>query len=207
MSKARLLTLIWVFFAAVLLTAGFPLNRVEADHCHPTQNQAAAPQVQQPAPTRTRASRTPRTRTASALPSRNRAAKHEPSAVSSPPAVTATASIEEIYSLKLPQTILTIGEAVKAVESGDKKTELTELSKAIDMLVEIREALGKHIQPQLANTRCPIMGSAINAKTIAANLTRDYKGQKIGFCCGGCPATWDKLSDAQKQAKLTAAKS
>jgi len=207
MSKARLLTLIWVFFAAAILTTGFPLGRVKADHCHPTQNQATTPQVQQPAPTRTRVSRTPRTRTASALSSRNTAVKNEPSGTKSLPAVTATASIQEIYSLKLPQAILTIGEAVKAVETGDKKTELTELSKAVDMLVEIREALGKHIQPQLANARCPIMGSAINAQTIAANLTRDYKGQKVGFCCGGCPATWDKLSDTQKQAKLTAAKS
>jgi len=198
MSKTRLLTLIWVFCAAAILATGLPLDRVRADHCHPTQGQTAAPQVQQPAPTQSRASRTPRTRTAADLPSRNT------SAVKSQPAA---ASIEEIYSLKLPQAILTIGEAVKAVESGDKKTELAELTRAVDMLVEIREALGKQIQPQPANTRCPIMGSAIDAKTIAANLTRDYKGQKVGFCCGGCPVAWDKLSDEQKQAKLAAAKS
>jgi len=190
--------LIWVFCAAAILTTGFPLNGVKANHCHPTHSQAAAPPVSPPA--QTRVSRAPRTG-ASALTSRGTAA------VKSQAAAAATASIEEIYSLKLPQAILTIGEAVKAVESGDKKTELAELSKAVDMLVEIREALGKHVQPQLANTRCPIMSSAINSKIIAANLTRDYKGQKIGFCCGGCPAAWDELSDEQKQAKLTAAKS
>jgi len=199
MSKARLLALIWVLCAAAILPTGLPLNGVKANHCHPTHSQATAAQTAPAA--QPKVSRTPRTRNAAALPSRNT------SAVKPPQAAAATVSIEEIYSLRLPQAILTLGEAVKAVESGDRKTELVELSKAIDMLVEIREALGKHVQPQLANTRCPIMGSVINAKTIAANLTRDYQGRKIGFCCGGCPTAWDKLNDEQKQAKLTATKS
>ena len=35
-----------------------------------------------------------------------------------------------------------------------------------------------------------------------SNLVRDYEGQKVAFCCAGCPAAWDQLSDADKQAKL-----
>ncbi|MFH1717690.1 MAG: hypothetical protein ABIF19_10090 [Planctomycetota bacterium] len=206
MNKPRILTLIWIFCAAAILAVSFPLGRVKADHCHPTQGQAAAPEVKQP-PARSRLSRAPRPHVKAALPGGTTSSKNEPSNVKSQPAVAGSASIEEIYSLRLPQAILTIGDAVKAIESGDKNTELAELSKAVNMLVEIREALGKHIRPQLANSRCPIMGSAINAGTIAANLTRDYNGQKVGFCCGGCPTTWDNLADAQKQAKLSAAKS
>jgi hypothetical protein len=51
----------------------------------------------------------------------------------------------------------------------------------------------------IVNARCPIMGG----KATEA-LTRDYNGQKVGFCCGGCPSQWDKLTDAQKDAKLAA---
>ena len=34
----------------------------------------------------------------------------------------------------------------------------------------------------------------------------DYKGRKVAFCCAGCPSTWDKLSDPQKQAKVPGVK-
>jgi hypothetical protein len=51
------------------------------------------------------------------------------------------------------------------------------------------------------------MGSPINPEKVTKNLIRDYKGQKVAFCCAGCPATWDKLTGAQKQGKLARAKS
>jgi hypothetical protein len=53
-----------------------------------------------------------------------------------------------------------------------------------------------------ANTKCPIMGSPINPSRVAEGLTRVYNGEKIAFCCGGCPGQWDKLTDAQKDARL-----
>ena len=52
------------------------------------------------------------------------------------------------------------------------------------------------------NDRCPIMGGKIDPANVPDALTRQFKGQKVGFCCGGCPAAWDKLTDAQKEAKL-----
>ncbi len=56
------------------------------------------------------------------------------------------------------------------------------------------------------NTKCPIMGSKIDASKVTAELTREFNGQKVAFCCGGCLPAWDKLTDAQKQTKLDAAK-
>jgi len=47
------------------------------------------------------------------------------------------------------------------------------------------------------NTTCPIMGGKVNP-----SLTRQFKGQTVGFCCGMCPGQWDKLNDQDKQAKL-----
>ncbi len=58
----------------------------------------------------------------------------------------------------------------------------------------------------LANTKCPIMGTPIDPAKVTESLTRDYKGQKVAFCCAMCPPQWDKLTDAQKDAKLLAAK-
>lgn len=60
-------------------------------------------------------------------------------------------------------------------------------------------------QPKVVNTICPIMENKIDPNKVPDNLTREYEGKKIGFCCAGCPAAWDKLSDAEKKAKLDAA--
>lgn len=54
----------------------------------------------------------------------------------------------------------------------------------------------------VVNDRCPIMGGKIDPAKVPAALTREFNGHKVGFCCGGCPAAWDKLSDTEKQAKL-----
>lgn len=56
------------------------------------------------------------------------------------------------------------------------------------------------------NTRCPIMGSPIDAANVPKNLVREHKGQKVALCCDGCPAAWDKLSDSEKDAKLAEVK-
>jgi hypothetical protein len=57
-----------------------------------------------------------------------------------------------------------------------------------------------------ANVRCPIMGGLINPKKVTASVLRTYKGEKVAFCCPGCPAAWDKLGAAQKEAKLAKAR-
>ncbi len=116
-------------------------------------------------------------------------------------------SLGEIHSKHVPMVVLSIDKAKKALASGDKRTVLAELNKAREMLMAIHAALGKHVKPQFANNLCPIMGSPINPEKVTKNLIRDYKGQKVAFCCAGCPATWDKLTDAQKQGKLARAKS
>jgi hypothetical protein len=213
----------------VILAAGFPLGRAKADHCHTTEGQTAPANVQppaQPAPSSAERSRAAR-RIATPIPGpQNARAQSGPASSTTTPASATTASIEQIYSRDLPLAIQSIGQAVKAIESGDRQTELAELTKAVTMLAAIHEALGKHVKPpstpsatgvgaqasraqsrDLANSRCPIMGSAINPDSVAANLTRDYKGQKIGFCCAGCPSAWDKLTDAEKQVKFSAVKS
>ena len=74
------------------------------------------------------------------------------------------------------------------------------------MITGINEAISKLVKPKFANVRCPIMGLPINPDKVAKNLIRDYKNQKIAFCCAGCPATWDKLTDAEKDSKLAKVK-
>lgn len=56
---------------------------------------------------------------------------------------------------------------------------------------------------KVVNSTCPIMaGNAVDRENTPANLIREYKGQKIGFCCAGCPDKWDKWTDEQKDAFL-----
>lgn len=48
-----------------------------------------------------------------------------------------------------------------------------------------------------ANDRCPIMGGKPTAE-----LTAEYQGKTIGFCCEGCPEEWAALSDQEKAEKF-----
>lgn len=54
----------------------------------------------------------------------------------------------------------------------------------------------------IVNSKCPMMPDhPATTKTVV-----DYKGQKVGLCCAGCIKGWNGLSDADKAAKLQAAK-
>jgi len=131
----------------------------------------------------------------------------------------------------LAQAVEAINDAKKAIEEGDAKLALAKLDEAEELVLSVHakmvkppqavpanemmhEGVMEHMeQPmpegaeksKVVNTKCPILGTAINPATVPPGLTRLYKGQKVGFCCGGCPESWDKLSDEQKDAKLKAA--
>ncbi len=106
---------------------------------------------------------------------------------------------------KLDQVIKTIDAAIKAVERGHKATALAELKKAREGIAACRKTMSEMGQGKMINARCPIMGTKLDAKNVPQNLTRMYMGKKVGFCCGGCPGQWDKLSVEEKAKKLGAA--
>ncbi len=116
-------------------------------------------------------------------------------------------SLEKIHSGHLPMVSQSIDKAIKAVEAGNKETALAELRKAQMMLVVVKDGIGQLVKPKFANVSCPITGTgSINPDKVTKDLIRDYKGQKVAFCCGGCPAAWDKLTNAEKDAKLAKVK-
>jgi hypothetical protein len=115
----------------------------------------------------------------------------------------ATEGLDTIYSKRLPSVQEALARAIQYLEAGHQQEALKELKQAQSSLEAARQALGKHVEPVIANDRCPIMGSKISADEVSADLTRIYNGKKVAFCCAGCPNTWDQLDDAQKTAKLT----
>lgn len=48
-----------------------------------------------------------------------------------------------------------------------------------------------------ANEKCPIMGGEPTPE-----LTAQYRGKTIGFCCDGCPEKWAELSAEEKAEKF-----
>lgn len=60
-------------------------------------------------------------------------------------------------------------------------------------------------EDKVVNARCPIMGNKLDRDNVPENLTREWNGKKVGFCCAACPPKWDNLSDEEKQQKLDAA--
>jgi len=49
----------------------------------------------------------------------------------------------------------------------------------------------------IMNTSCPI-----SSKPIDANVTADYMGKKVGFCCKNCLSKWEAMSAEEKAAKV-----
>jgi YHS domain-containing protein len=49
------------------------------------------------------------------------------------------------------------------------------------------------------NTTCPI-----GKEQVDSSVTSTFNGQTVGFCCANCKGKFDKMSDADKSAKLSA---
>lgn len=113
---------------------------------------------------------------------------------------------EEKHAKHLPMISGSIEKAIKAIEAGNKETALAELHKAQKMLTVIKKGIAKYVTPKFVNSKCPLMDSPINPDKVTKNLIREYKGQKVAFCCSKCLPKWDKLTDAEKDAKLAKAK-
>jgi len=115
----------------------------------------------------------------------------------------APAGITAAHAADLSAALKAIDTATQAVASGNKAAALAALKIARAKVQATRDAVQRALPaPRYANTRCPMMGSKIDPSKVAPNLVREFKGQKVAFCCGGCPAAWDKLADADKGDKL-----
>jgi hypothetical protein len=226
MKKMRLATSIGMAWMVAILVVSLPVNWTKADRCQQSNGKTANAKAggcgsggtrteqcrSSSGSTRTGNMNVQRTGTRNATRNFVRAGalnfNRQYTPVSIPKAQnklseTKTPSLEQIRSRDFPQAILSISQAVKAMESGDKQTELVELSKALNSLIEVQKALNTHVRPGFANKlRCPIMGSPIQPNKVDEHLTCDYGGRKIAFCCPKCPAEWDKLTDAQKHIKI-----
>jgi hypothetical protein len=108
----------------------------------------------------------------------------------------------EMCVKRLDQVIKAIDAATEAVERGRKATALAELKKAKGIVAVCLKTMSDMDKGKIANARCPIMGTKLNPEKVPPDLTRKYMGRKVGFCCGGCPQQWDKLSPAEKAKKL-----
>ena len=52
----------------------------------------------------------------------------------------------------------------------------------------------------LVNTVCPIMGGEAQS-----DVSVDWNGKKVGFCCPPCIEEWAELTEEQKTSKLASA--
>ena len=141
---------------------------------------------------------TPRPRTTTAPPSRQATANP------SPGTTPAEAALTILCSQHLPALQNSIKSIIGQIESGNQQTALLELKRVQNTLENLRTTLERQMKPAFANTNCPIMGTPIQASSVPPNLVRILDGQRVAFCCSGCPGAWDRLSPAEKAAKLAA---
>jgi len=93
--------------------------------------------------------------------------------------------------------------AVKAMDAGNTADAKKEIEKAKMMLKDLLTTQKKCMAKMpTINDGCPISGKKIDMMNTPENLTTLHKGKKVGFCCPACPPAWEKLTDAEKDAKL-----
>lgn len=93
--------------------------------------------------------------------------------------------------------------ATAPVQAGNKDTALAKLAEPGDLIKAAGEAMKQHSKGKIVNAKCPKIGNPIDPAKDTDKLTRYYKGKKVGFCCAGCPTAWDKLTDVEKETKLS----
>ncbi len=123
------------------------------------------------------------------------------------PPVKEPVSLQVIYAQQLPAIQEAVGRATQHLEAGHQQEALNELKQVKISLAALQQALSQHVELRFVNDRCPIMLIKINRDKVPAELTRAYGQGKVGFCCNGCPTQWDRLTEAQKTAKLKEAAS
>jgi hypothetical protein len=101
------------------------------------------------------------------------------------------------HNMHIAKALRQIAAARAALNNGDTDAALAGLAAAEQALLAVR--------PPVGNTSCPIMGNAIDPKNVKPSLYRTFQGKGVGFCCAGCPAAWDKLSDEAKAEKVKSA--
>ncbi len=108
----------------------------------------------------------------------------------------------------LDRALKAMEDVQEAVTEDNKKIALEELERVKEMLARARKPLVTALTrpKKVVNWQCPMMGTKLDPTKVPMQLTRQYKGKLVGFCCAQCPAAWDKLSDEQREAKLKAAK-
>lgn len=114
-------------------------------------------------------------------------------------------SLAAINSQQLPAIQDAVARATQHIQAGQYQAALAQLEQAQNLLKSTQAAMGQHVKPAFVNDRCPIMGAPIEAARVTPDLVREYEDQKVAFCCAGCPAAWDKLSEADRQVRLPAA--
>jgi hypothetical protein len=112
------------------------------------------------------------------------------------------ASLQTIYSQRLPALQETVKRAIQHLEAGHHQEALNEMRQVQSALVALQHALGQQVGPRFLNDRCPIQGARIDPDKVPAALTRVYGQGQVAFCCAGCPDQWDRLTEAQKAAQL-----
>ena len=111
-------------------------------------------------------------------------------------------SLANVHLNQIPALLQTVKEAEKAIRSDDKEAALSALKQVKKQLQVVKQATGKHIQPLILNTKCPLMGDKIKLAKLTSKTVRPYKGKYVAFCCSDCGSDWDKLSDGEKEAKV-----
>ncbi len=94
--------------------------------------------------------------------------------------------------------------ASEAIDSGDTEIAKAQLEKAGTFLAPVKDSMNEYISEMapVINSLCPVSELTIDQAKVPKTQTRMYKDSKIGFCSLACPATWDDLSDAERDEKL-----
>lgn len=100
------------------------------------------------------------------------------------------------------QAVPILNEAIKLLRAGNPEGALAQLAKAQELIAsDARRGTSVGVK-SVSNEYCPITGNRIDPRNVSASLTREFRGQRLGFCVAASPDLWDKLSEAERETRL-----
>ncbi len=103
----------------------------------------------------------------------------------------------------LQSTAVSLDKANQALQSGDTAAAQKEVSDSLAAIRATQKTMDQMIKEMPpANVCCPLSGKPIDITKVPQEKVRMHKGVKVGFGEKAEMEQWDRLTDAEKEAKI-----
>ncbi len=95
------------------------------------------------------------------------------------------------------KAVSVLNDAIDALRGGRPEAALAHLAQAKELIA--KDSSASAVRGGVVNEFCPVTGNSIDPRQVPDALTREFRGQRIGFCVAALLEEWDGLSEAEQE--------